>query len=170
MTRVLALALALNVALAVPSSALAGGIAIVDFQRAVNETTEGKSAQSKLDTMYAARRTEIEKMEADLSKEIEDFKSRAMILSDSARSEAEQQLMGKQQRFQQLYLQYEQEMQQTYYTLLQDLDTKMRAISEKVAKEKGYDLVLDRAAVVYMGGSTVDMTDDLVKRYNAGNQ
>lgn len=164
MTRVLAFALALTLA----HPAFAGGIAVIDFQRAVNETNEGKAAQAKLDGMYSSRRGEIEKMERELATEIEDFKSRAMILSESARGDAEQQLMAKQQRFQQLYVQYEQEMQQTYLTLLQDLDTKMRTISEKVAKEKGYDLVIDRAAVVYMGGTTVDMTDELVKRYNAG--
>jgi Skp family chaperone for outer membrane proteins len=64
-------------------------------------------------------------------------------------------------------MQYQQEMQQTYFTLLSDLDEKMRALTEKIAKEKAYDLVLDRAAVVYSGGETIDMTDELIKRYNA---
>ena len=38
-------------ALMLHSVAWAGGIAVVDFQRAVNETNEGKAAQKKLDTM-----------------------------------------------------------------------------------------------------------------------
>ena len=65
-------------------------------------------------------------------------------------------------------MQYQQEMQQNYYTLLQDLDTKMRALTATIAKEKGYSLVLDSAAVVYSGGDTVDMTNELIKRYNGG--
>lgn len=160
---------ALVVMLLVSLPAWAGGIAIVDFQRAVNETEEGKGAQKKLDTMYASRKGEIAKKAEVLEAEIKDFQNRSMILSESARAEEEQKLYGKQQEFQQLSMKYESEMQQTYYTMLQDLDVKMRVISEKVAKEKGYDLVIDRAAVVYMGGSTVDMTDELVKRYNASN-
>lgn len=161
--------LALSFALLLSAQAWAGGIAVIDFQRAVNETTEGKAAQTKLDTMFAARRSEIEKKQQALEQEIKDFESRAMILSDAARQEAGETLMQKRGEFQQLYMQYEAEMQQTYMTMLQELDTKMRAVSEKVAREKGYDIVIDRAAVVYMGGSTVDMTDELVKRYNAGN-
>ena len=166
----LQLAFALMLFGSTASEAVAGTIAVVDFQRAVNETDEGKNAQQKLDTMFNSRKSEIDKKQKELEAEFQDFQSRAMILSESARAEAEQELLGKQQRFQQLYMQYEQEMQQTYYTMLQDLDTKMRAISEKLAKDKGYDLVIDRAAVVYMGGDTVDMTDELVKRYNTEQQ
>ncbi len=33
------------------SPSYAGGIAVVDFQRAVNETEEGKAAQGRLDAM-----------------------------------------------------------------------------------------------------------------------
>lgn len=161
--------LALSFTLLLSTQALAGGIAVIDFQRAVNETNEGKAAQTKLDTMYASKKTEIETKQKELETEIKDFESRAMILSEAARNEARDKLVQKQAAFQQLYMQYEGEMQQTYMTMLQELDQKMRAISEKVAKEKGYDLVIDRAAVVYMGGSTVDMTNELVQRYNAGN-
>jgi len=163
-------AFAIAVAISASVPAFAGGVAVVDFQKAVNETDEGKTAQSKLDGMYSTRMAEIQKKEAALKKEIEDFQSRAMVLSATARAEEEQALMMKQQQFQQLSMQYEQEMQQTYYTMLQELDKKMRATSAVVAKEKGYDLVLDRAAVIYMGGSTIDMTDVLVQRYNAAQK
>ena len=74
--------------------------------------------------------------------------------------------MAKQQRFQQMYMQYEQEMQSTYYQLLADLDAKMRTLTEKIAKEKSYSLVVDKAAVVYVGSDTIDMTNDLIQRYN----
>ena len=149
--------------------AMAAGIAVVDFQRAVTETDEGKAAQQRLDAMYASRKTEIEKMQSDLETELKDFQARAMILSEEARAEAEQTLMVKQQQFQALYVQYQQEMQQNYFTLLQDLDTKMRALTETIAREKGFDLVVDRAAIVYVGGGTIDMTDELIVRYNKGS-
>src|SRR5690606_790845 len=80
--------------------AFAGPIAVVDFQRAVTETDQGKAAQKKIDDMYESRRGEIERMQSDLEKQIQDFQARAMILSDQARAEQEQQLMLKQQQFQ----------------------------------------------------------------------
>lgn len=152
--------------LSVSFPAFAGKIAIVDFQRAVTETEEGKSAQKKLDTMYASRKAEIERLQGELQRQVTDYQQRALILSESARAEEEKKLAAQQQKFESTYTQYQQEMQQTYYTLLQDLDNKMRALVDKIAKEKGFDLVVDRAAVVYHGGETVDMTDELIRRYN----
>ncbi len=150
---------------ALPAQAIT--VAIVDFERAVNETTEGKAAQTRLDTMYSSRKAEIDKMRADFEKQAEDFQARALILSDSARADAEKELIRKQQAFEMKYMQYQQEMQQTYLTLLSDLDEKMRALTERIAKEKSYDLVVDKAASVYAGGQVIDMTPDLISRYNA---
>jgi outer membrane protein len=163
MTRWFAVLLALLFAV----SAHAGTIAVVDFERAVNETEEGKAAQERLDTMYSTRKTEIERLRDELMAEMEDYQARSMILSEEARTETEKRLVEKQQTFEQTYLKYQTEMQQTYMTLLQDLDDKMRRLTQTVAAENGYAVVLDRAAVVYFGGDTVDMTDQLITRYNA---
>ena len=153
-------------ALATSLPSFAGGVAVVDFQRAVNETDEGKAAQGRLDAMYGSRKAEIERLQKELEGELAECKAKVMILSEEARMELEQTLMVKQQRFEQTYAQYQQEMQQTYYGLLQDLDLKMRAKSAEIAKEKNFDLVLDKATVVYAAGTTQDITDELIRRYN----
>ena len=155
------------VALVTVFPAYAGGVAVVDFQRAVNETEEGKAAQGRLDAMYGSRKAEIERLQKELEGELKEYQAKLMILSEDARAELEQALMVKQQRFESTYSQYQQEMQQTYYSLLQDLDQKMRAKSAEIAKEKNFDLVLDKTMVVYSGGATEDMTDELIRRYNA---
>ena len=153
--------------LGLSANALAGTLAVVDFEKAVKETREGVEAQTKLDKMYSARKVEIERLRAELKKNMEDYQSRSMILSDDARLEAERELLGKQQRLEQTYSQYQQEMQQTYYQLLSGLDQRMRALTKVIAQEKNHDLVVDKAAVIYYGGDTVDMTGVLIKRYNA---
>ncbi len=153
--------------LALTTVAQAGTIAVVDFQLAVTQTNEGKTAQSKIDQMYTARKAEIDKLKTELDREIADYQSRSMILSEGARADAEGQLVAKQQRFEQMYMGYQQEIQQTYGNLLQTLDEKMRAVSVGLAREKGFQLVLDKQAVVFSGADVVDMTSDLVVRYNA---
>ena len=146
--------------------AWASKIAVVDFQRAVQETTEGKAAQSKLDKMYSSRKAEVEKMRKDFEAQVADYKAKELILNDDAKMKAQRTLAEKQGQFEQISVQYEQERQQTYYSLLSDLDEKMRVLSAKIAKEKTLDVLLDRAAVVYSGGEVVDMTDELIRRYN----
>jgi outer membrane protein len=153
-------------ALSISIDAFAAGIAVVDFQRAVTQTDEGKAAQAKIDTMYMTRKQEIEKMRTDLEAAVQDYQSRAMILSEAARADTEKKLAMQQQAFEQKYMGYQNELQQTYGTLLQDLDGKMRTLVQTIAKEKSYSVVLDAAAVVYLGSDVVDMTNELVTRYN----
>jgi len=145
----------------------AGGIAIVDFQRALTETKEGKEAQANLDRLYDTKKKEIERIRTGIEKSYQDYQGQKAILSNEARAVAEQKLMMQQQQFEQTYMQYQSEMQQSYTQMLQGLDQKMRTLTQKIAKEKGYDLVVDNAVVVYSGGITKDITDTLISRYNA---
>jgi outer membrane protein len=159
--------IAVLIALSLATPALAGAIAIVDFQRAVNETHEGKNAQQKLESGYAARKGQIEKQRLELEGSIREYETKKLILNEEARRAVETDIMTRQQRLQQDLVRYEQEMQQQYMNLVQQLDTKMRNLSGVIAKEKGYDLVLDKQAVVFAGAGTVDMTTDLITRYNS---
>ncbi len=155
--------------LASSSAALAQDcdVAIVDFERAVTETQEGKEAQQRLDAMYSSKKAEIDQLRADLEADLADYQSRALILSEEARAETEQSLMEKQQRFEATYMRYQQEMQQTYFTLLQDLDSKMRVMTGEIAKERGCTVVIDRSVVVYAGAQATDLTNLLIQRYDA---
>lgn len=145
-------------------------LAVVDFEKAVTETREGKQAQTRLDAMFSSKKSEIDKMRADLEAEFQDYQGRAMILSEDARAETERGLMQKQQTFEQTYQRHQAEMQQTYYELLQGLDQKMRAMTEQIARDKGCQVVLDKAAVVYIGAGATDLTVDLIQKYDAASQ
>lgn len=142
-------------------------IAVVDFQKAIEQIPDGKAAKTKIETMYATRKGEIDRMQQTYEREVKDYESRALILSEEARGEAEQQLLQKRAQLEQTLYQYEGELQQTQMTLMQDLLEKMRAMAETVAKEKGYGIVLDSAVIVYMGPDVIDMTPELVKRYTS---
>ncbi len=146
--------------------AMASKLCVVDFQTAVTETQEGKSAQKKIDAMYSSRKEELERMQSDLEKAIADLQSRAMILSPDARAEEEQKLSLRQRTFEQTYMQYQNEMQQTYFSLLGDLDEKMRATAGEVGQSNGCSLVLDTAVVVYKAPDVTDISSSLVQRYN----
>jgi len=151
----------------ISQAATASGIVVVDFQRAVAETREGKQAQAELDTMFKSKKKAIEDMQDDIQQSIDDYKGQQAILSEAAKASAEQKLMQKQQVFEQTYMQYQNEMQQSYMQMLQGLDKKMRAMTYTIGKEKGYSVVLDKAVVVYAGPHTKDITDILISRYDS---
>jgi Skp family chaperone for outer membrane proteins len=148
------------------SPAFATKVCGVDFQKAVNDTIEGKAAQTKIDGMYSTRKGELERMQSELEKAIQDYQGRSMILAPEARAQEEQKLGLQQQTFERTYQQYQQEMQQTYGSLLGDLDEKMKAVASTIGKEQACTVVLDRAVVVFAGPDFVDVTQLLVDRYN----
>ena len=60
-------------------SATAGDtkIGIVDFTRAINETNEGRAAQSRLDSMVNGKKAELEQMEANLQAMATEYQEKA---------------------------------------------------------------------------------------------
>jgi outer membrane protein len=146
--------------------ALAGKIAIVDFQRAVSETTEGKNAEKRLQDAMAIRRAEIMRQNNEIQRLAKEFESHQLILTEDARRKAIEDIEGKQRRLEADLARFEQEMQQEYLEVVSDLDSKMRSLSATIAKENGYDIVIDQSAVIFHGTEVVDMTPELIRRYN----
>lgn len=148
------------------SPAFANTICVVDFQSAITQTNEGKSAQKKLDGMTSSRKRDLEGKQAAFETAVKDYEKRAPTLSETARRQEEQKLMAQQAQLNQAIAGAEQEMQQTYLSLLGDLDGKLRKIMVSVGSSSGCTVVLDRAAVVYNASSVRDVTTTLVGAYN----
>lgn len=147
--------------------AQATNLAVVDFQAAADRTTEGKKATSKLESFYTTRQAELDKLKVELEKEVADYQARAMVMSPEARAEAEQKLGMKQAQLQQMAMQSEAEFGQMQMQLTQELGEKMRTVAGVIAKEKGFDLVLDKAVAAFVSSKVPDITEDLVTKYNA---
>jgi len=148
--------------------ALAGGIAVVDFQRALNEIDEGTTARQQIDTLFQEKQAAITNLEQQLQTKMNEYEQQQAILSDAARVQKEQEIMQLQQLYQQAYMQGEEEMQALYTSKMEALIEKMRVISEQIGGERQYDLILEvtEGGVVYMGSGAVDITDELIRRYN----
>ncbi len=149
--------------------AMAQSMAVVDFMSAAERTSEGKKANTKLEALYASRQSELDRLKTELEKEVAEYQTQAMIMSESARAEREQALGMKQAQLQQAAMQAEAELGQMQMELTTDLGEKMRAVAQAIAKEKGYDLVIDKAVAVFAGPAVPDITDALVTKYNAAH-
>ena len=145
-------------------------VAVVDFQKALNDVNEASGVRKKLESMYGERKVTIEKMQTSLEAKKVDLEKQSVILSDSARKSKEEDVMRTHMEFQQTYSRYESEMQQAYYAAMQDFIEKMKKIAIAIGQERGYTVVLEttEGGVVYWSES-VDITSELIKRYNAAN-
>ncbi|MCB9666012.1 MAG: OmpH family outer membrane protein [Alphaproteobacteria bacterium] len=164
MRRSLALLLALGAA--TPALAADVKLCVIDAQSALNETNEGKAARDRLEGMYASKKTEIEKMQTELEKELGDYEQRKMILSDAAKAEQEKGLMAKQQKYQLAVMNAEQEMQQTYGQLLAGMEEKLLKVAEAMGAKQGCTLLIPKETTIYVGAGVVDLTQQVINDLN----
>jgi outer membrane protein len=166
----LALFLGLLFVAAPAVAAEAPKIAVVDFQKALQSVKDGELAKKKIDDAMKEKQNNIKTMETQLRTMKDEYDKQSLILSEAARKQKEQEFMNAQMQYQQTAQQAEQEMQELYAQVMDGLITKMRAIASEIGKEKGYDLILETSAggVVYWG-TTLDITQDLIARYDAKN-
>ncbi|MFT4627014.1 MAG: Skp family chaperone for outer membrane protein [Myxococcota bacterium] len=149
------------------SPALAQSIGVIDFMAAAEQTIEGKRANEKLEAMFTSRQSELNSMKQTLEQEVIELQNGSMIMSPQALGERQQALGMKQAELQQRAMMAEQELGQMQMELTTDIGEKMRVIAEAIGKEKGLDIVLDKAVAVYVGPKVQDLTSALVTKYNS---
>ena len=90
-------------------------------------------------------------MQTEFQAKGEAYQKQQMILSDETRAQKEAELMQLQQELQQAMMSAEQEIQAAQARKANSLFERMRTVVETIGEEKGYDLVIEASAVMYMG-------------------
>jgi len=142
-------------------------IGVVDMMSAI-EQTEKDGVIKRLKSETEKRQNKLKASERKLLQFKQEIEESAAVLSeDKLREKAGQyqQMMLDLQREMQTY---EQEMLDMRTKLLGDVQTKMGKISTDIARERGFDLLIERneGGVIFVKPS-FDVTDELIKRYKA---
>ena len=141
-------------------------IGVVEFQRLLDNSDDGKE--------FKAQITEKGKqMEAELKSkgaEIEELKKRlereALVMSKEMREEKEREFRIKVNDIKTLQKRYETELQGIQKKMMGQLQADTLEIIDEIGKSRGYLMIMDKRGVLY-APSTVDITDEVIKRYNA---
>ena len=171
MTRRLLLApLALLLCLAVPTSSLAADtplkVAVVDLQKAIRTVPDGKAAKAKLEGTAKKRQGELDKRQNSLKKMKEDLEKQASLLKEAVKRQKFREFQAKLYELQEAFMQHQAELKKQEAKLLQPIFEKMEKTIEKLAKEKGYTLVLEKGeSRVLFHAPALDITDMVIQRY-----
>lgn len=160
--------LLLAVALAFPAGSAWGQakIAVVDIQKCVQLTEQGKAA-------YRELKGEVDKIQDDLSrkeKEIEEIRSKlekgGSVLSESTRLSLEGDLRRKSRSYRDLYEDSQARIRQLEVDRTRPIINRVVALVKEIGKAKGLDFILDaRAGLVYFN-SAVDITNEVIQQHN----
>ena len=140
--------------------------AYIDMQAAIQGTSAGKSAKTNLEKEFNKKKDELKKKETKLKAEAEEFQKKASVLSEKARAEKQAALQKKMYAFQQELQESQMKIQKKERELTAPILKKIQGVIEKVAKDKGYDMVFEKSGQGVMWAKTdLDITKLVIKEY-----
>ena len=149
----------------------ATGVVTVNFNAAVLQTAEAQRELSALQTKYAPRQTQLKSLNDEVAELQKQLQATADKLSDAERANREQSLNTKEKQLQRDSEDYKTDSQSDSQQVFQSVAQKMFIFLQTYAKQHGYSVVIERgsdaAPVVWYVAGNLDITDALVKAYNA---
>ncbi len=143
-------------------------VATVDVQRAVLQTEEGMRAAATLQNFTKKRQGELDGLQEALQKEQDDLRKQAALLSRNAFQRRTEHWQRRMLDVQTRFIQYQKELAGKQQELTGPILQKMFGAIRRVAGRKGYDLIVDKAAVPF-ARADLDLTDMVVQTFNSGD-
>jgi outer membrane protein len=144
-------------------------IAVVDLQRAIHETEDGRKAKDKLKKLFESRQQGLDKKQQELKKLKDELDTQKNVLSRDALEGKVESYQKQLVELQQVYVEYQRELAEKEGELTKTIVERMERILRRIGQTDGYTLILERseAGVIYVP-TNLDLTDVVIQRYNAG--
>ena len=142
-------------------------IAIVDLQRVLLETSQGKSSKKDLEAAVAKSTAKLERKAADLQKSYQDLQAKANLLSEEQLYKRQQDLMATEQELQKLYAEAQEDLNKKEGLLMEKIYKNASTIVTKMAKDEDIQIVLVRSELtVLFANPQLDITNKVIVAYD----
>jgi outer membrane protein len=165
--RTIAAALALAAALVPAAASAEQKIGYVDLQRALNEVDEGRVAKAALKKDFDEKQKQIDIKKTDFEKLQADFEKQATMLSEQARKDKAQDLDRRARELQTLFVNLQKDLSEREREATRGIFDKMAQIVGEIAEADGFTLVLERNSGLVYAPASLDLTNELIRKYNA---
>ena len=145
----------------------AARIAYIDVQRILARSTAGVAAREQLEKDKAAMQKDVDNKRGEVEKLREEIEKKGPLLSADARKEKQETLERKIRDLRRLVDDYRIELERKEQGLLQKVLVDISGIVERVGKQKGFLLIVEkRGAGVIYGSPEADLTDEVIKAFD----
>lgn len=142
-------------------------IAIVDMQRCIMETKEGRRAKKDLEDTFARGQARIDRKAQALQKSLADLQAKAPMLSESELNKRGMELQRKQAELEQLGMQLQQDVMEKEALLTEKIYQQVADIVEQLALEEKIQVVLVRSEMTVLWAKPkLDLTNRVIVRYD----
>lgn len=149
-------------------SANAQRYCVIDSKYILERVPDYKSAQSTLDQTSKNWQTEIDNRMSEVDRMYKTYTAERAMLSDELRKKREDEIVSKEKAAKDLQKQrfgYEGDLFKQRQTLVKPIQDRVYNAVQKMASQKGYDLVMDKAGgvSVFYADPKLDRSDDVLK-------
>jgi outer membrane protein len=143
-------------------------VGVLDLMKVIDLSAQGKKAKDEMNAKIKVAENAVKSKQDEILKLKADIEKQAPMLSASALADKKRAYEDKVLDFQRMVQDYEYELQMKDQELAMVILTQTKDIIEKIGKEEGYTLILERnsGGVVYFPAS-VDITDKVIKAVNS---
>jgi len=135
-------------------------------QRLIAETKVGKKAAAELKKKMESANSDLQKKMADVKALQKDLEKRAMVLSDSERKKASDQMEKELVEAKRMKEDFQRSLQKAEGTVMGKVNEYLRGVIQEFGKKNGYDLILDASTLLYISDKA-DLTDQVIKAADA---
>jgi len=142
-------------------------VGFVDIQRVLARSVAGLAAREQLEKEKAAMQKQVDAQRVELERMRDELEKKGQLLSAEARREKQDLLERKVRDARRLVDDLQATLQKKEEALLAKVLQDVSGLIQKVGKEKGFSLVLERqrSSVLY-AAADVDLTDDVIHAYD----
>jgi outer membrane protein len=145
-------------------------IGVVDLQRAMNETEDGRRAKKRLKVLFDKRQKELDALQEDLKKMGEQLEQQKNVLAENVLRERYAQYQQKLAELQQLYMESQRELAAKEAEFTQQILERMQAILRRIGQAEAFTLIVEaNEGGVVFSPNHLDLTDRVIQRYNSEN-
>ena len=143
-------------------------IGVVDLQRAINETEDGRQAKRRLTKLFEERQKKLDEAQKSLKSQKEAIERQQDVLSEDALKKKVAKYQEDLMALQTEYVDYQRELSTKEAELTKKILDRMQAILRRIGQTDGYTMIVEanEGGVVWVP-SNLDLTDVLIQRYNA---
>ena len=143
-------------------------IGVVDLQRAINETEDGRQAKRRLTKLFEERQKKLDTAQNSLKSQKESIERQQDVLSEDALKKKVEKYQEDLMALQTEYVDYQRELSTKEAELTKKILDRMQAILRRIGQTDGYTLIVEanEGGVVWVP-SNLDLTDVLIQRYNS---
>jgi outer membrane protein len=142
-------------------------VAIVDVQRILARSVAGAAAREQLEKDKAAMQRQLDGQKTELEKMRDELEKKGQLLSVDARREKQDAMERKVRDVRRLVDDLQAQLQKKEDALLQKVLQDVAGLIQRLGKDKGFAVVLERqrAGVLY-NSTDADLTDEVLKAYD----